>query len=180
MADDRSGIWKLPSEDDPSHYTMTGSAIACIHGRHSAQCVRCQQQRYHQQFPATFASSAYQLAPEQLGTSPLSSYQTAASFTNHTQQQQQRTNGWWIPRSTSGNSVTAAAVMPDAQLSKSPTSYMGTYNSSDDYNYFDVVFDDGSRQKRSVSLSTVPLYLDTNAANQYHPHHHPQQPMRRE
>ena len=177
MADDRSGIWKLPSEEDHAHCTMVGSAITCIHGRHSAQCVRCQQQRYNQQFPATFSSSAYHLAPEQLGaSSPLSSsYQTAASFTNHIQQQ--RTNGWWIPRSTSGNSVTAA-VMPDAQLSKSPTSYMGTYN-SEDYNYFDVVFDDGSRQKRSVSLSTVPLYLDTNAANQYQPHH-PQQPMRRE
>ncbi|KAI9272770.1 Fusaric acid resistance protein-like-domain-containing protein [Phascolomyces articulosus] len=73
-------------------------------------------------------------------------------------------NGWWIPQQSHHQQQQQRyGTLENAQLSRSPTSFLGTF--SDDFNYFEVVLDDGTRQKRSVSLSTVPLYLDNSHHN---------------
>lgn len=83
--------------------------------------------------------------PESVPTSSLQSFYTARSLYN--------TGAWPIPSSPSATRYPWSRQQPgllvDTGLSKSPTSYI-----SDDY--YEVVLDDGTRQKRSVSLSTLP------------------------
>ncbi|KAI8142257.1 Fusaric acid resistance protein-like-domain-containing protein [Fennellomyces sp. T-0311] len=133
---------------------MSGS-LPCKHGKQSS-CLRCQQQmqRSHStSIPATYGSRNYLTPTTESGlAASLQSYHTATGTGGGAG------NGWWIPQQHQRNAP------PDAQLlSKSPTSFLGTF--SDDFNYFEVVLDDGTRQKRSVSLSTVPLHLDGAHSN---------------
>ncbi|KAI9311285.1 hypothetical protein BX666DRAFT_2032292 [Dichotomocladium elegans] len=136
----------IPPDDNHDAISSPMATPSCPHGRQFLNCVRCQQQRYQNMAFHPFIQQG-DLA---------SSFQTIPSSTPYSQ------GGWWIPQPVAGHRQQQQP--PDhngAQLSKSPTSYMGTF--SDDYNYFDVVLDDGTRQKRSVSLSTMPLHTDNES-----------------
>ncbi|KAI9497668.1 Fusaric acid resistance protein-like-domain-containing protein [Zychaea mexicana] len=122
--------------------------------------------------PATYGTRNYLTPTSDNGlAASLQSYHTATGASVGNKNSTPTTtnghsNGWWIPQQSYHHQQHPQRYGPhdsSVQLSKSPTSFLGTF--SDDYNYFEVVLDDGTRQKRSVSLSTVPLYFDGSHGN---------------
>ena len=173
-----------PDQDHFDYITTMSSSLPCKHGVQSS-CPRCLQQEQQEQqeqqqsrmprsnsmnfipsVPTTYGTRSYLTPASENGlAASLQSYHTAigASVGNGTSS---NSNGWWIPKSSSHyqhhQQQQRYGTSENAQLSKSPTSFLGTF--SDDFNYFEVVLDNGTRQKRSVSLSTVP-YLDHTHSN---------------
>ncbi|KAG2224607.1 hypothetical protein INT45_003747 [Circinella minor] len=179
------------AEQDQDHFeyiTTMSSSPPCKHGA-QLSCSHCLQKKQKQQqqeqqekqesrmprsnsmnfipsLPTTYGTRSYLTPASENGlAASLQSYHTAmdASVGNGNSN---NSNGWWIPKSSSHHyqhqQQQRYGASENAQLSKSPTSFLGTF--SDDFNYFEVVLDNGTRQKRSVSLSTVP-YLDNIHSN---------------